>query len=493
MKKKIITVVLLAICCGAAAFGYRMIRDYEREKFDKQLVSPESVIEACLSSLEDGESTFHLDASIYNHIRTRKKDAGLLSERIITKYNQNLILQQAGSRDSFGAVAGTAMAVMSECEFSEPEKIIQIYEDEVYYRIKAATGEFNQQLWICLNQAASGLWYISEFSYKSPYDWTGNEPLTEKNKQFAELLAETITDEEIYRMFAALSATQLRGETAGTGFANPARLSWQEYLDFMFASMDPERLAAAYDQEQQCYRFPAEEIGRYVWNYLGWDEYENNAFHRYGYGQERYEIEDYLSETDETEVYVFSKELVDSVITYDSTGMQVIDKQVLENGRVRFEISYQEPGSAALLNTQQIEVRAMENGYRYISYYINEPGRESEGNRTINGFVNQPWNLAIAIHFDYQDNEEELKHQKQIMSSDFDAMNESLKHLTVGAEMDLNDLPETAEITDAWTIEAHNGRQRRMLEVYSLKDDSGSFLLLRNYALALTAGSSGGA
>ena len=78
-------------------------------------------------------------------------------------------------------------------------------------------------------------------------------------------------------MFVHASAMKLNDNLGWDGFHSPSELGWKAYLDFVLGSFDEAELAAAYDETLKSYIFTENEIGSYVWQYLGDDEYENNA------------------------------------------------------------------------------------------------------------------------------------------------------------------------------------------------------------------------
>lgn len=344
MKKpeKLLKVGIIIALAGAIAAGLHVYRNYEKHRFDRYLVSPEAVVEQCIKEIESESKTFPLKVSIYKYIKQKGKNGGAEPERLENRYNENLILRAAGSPDCFDAVVKSTLSLLRDYDFSEPEKIIQDAEDEVCYRVKASTENYNQELWIRLNQASNGLWYISEFTNRRLYEWDGNSPLTEKDKEFGEKLIQSITDEEICRMFTDISTTQLNGNSAGEGFLSPSELEWEAYLDFMLGSFDEAELAAAYDETQKSYIFTRNEIGNYVWKYLGDDEYENSALGSHGYTDDNEIVDAYSIVKEGRKVYAFPEKRVRDIKTYHQASMRVTNKEVLENGRAVFAIAYED-------------------------------------------------------------------------------------------------------------------------------------------------------
>mgnify|MGYP000933589539 CR=1 FL=1 len=140
---------------------------------------------------------------------------------------------------------------------------------------------------------------------------------------------------------------------------------------------------------------------------------------------------------------------------------------------------------------QRLEVRAMESGYRYLSYTVTQPERKSAGNRMIEQFIDKSWNMVFFYHFTYPEGSEDLETQSLRITKDSSALRESLRQFKAGEVIDMDALPEDARIMNAWLMEAENGLERRMLELYNLNSDH-DYLLLKSYYLTLTAGNSGG-
>jgi len=289
MKKsgELLKVGIVILLAGTIAAGIHIYRNYENHRFDKYLASPEDAVEQCIKEIGSGRNTFPQDVSIYKYVKQKGKNAGAEPEGLVNLYNENLILDKTSSPDRYSEVVERTLWELRYCSFSESEKIIQSAEDEVYYRVKASNEKYNEELWIRLNQASNGLWYISQFTNRQPYSWDGNAPLSEKNKEFGETLIQNITDEEICRMFVHASAMKLNDNLGWDGFHSPSELGWKAYLDFMLGSFDETELATAYDETLKSYIFTENEIGSYVWQYLGDDEYENNALGSYGYPHTR--------------------------------------------------------------------------------------------------------------------------------------------------------------------------------------------------------------
>lgn len=495
MKKsgELLKVGIVILLAGTIAAGIHIYRNYENHRFDKYLASPEDAVEQCIKEIGSGRNTFPQDVSIYKYVKQKGKNAGAEPEGLVNLYNENLILDKTSSPDRFSEVVERTLWELRYCSFSESEKMIQSAEDEVYYRVKASNEKYNEELWIRLNQASNGLWYISQFTNWQPYSWDGNAPLSEKNKEFGETLIQNITDEEICRMFVHASAMKLNDNLGWDGFHSPSELGWKAYLDFMLGSFDEAELATAYDETLKSYIFTENEIGSYVWQYLGDDEYENNALGSYGYPHTNDIAKEYIIMKNGKKVYAFPEERVLELKTYNQDCMRVTNKAVLENGRTLFEIAYEDTNAEpAVVNTQKMEVRAMESGYRYLSYVVIEPGKESEGNRILDEFAWKTWRIASVFHCIYEDGLEEPELKQRTKSSDFTSMKDSFKQLKVGEELNIEELPENARLTDAWTIEAENNRVRRELEMYSFEAQGNGYLLLRTYFVTLTAGGGNG-
>ena len=496
IKNIIITLLIVLGVAGTAAGIYAYL-DYDKHKYDQDLASPETAIEKCLINMTAEGNQFVTDTNLYTYLSKQRKEAGPQSQRIADRYNQNLILEQVGSIDSFSEIVKITAWQLRYCEFSEPEKIIQDFDDEVLYRIKASEEDYNQELWIRFNQAANGLWYISEFTNRPPYDWDGNSPLTEKNKEYAKQLIENITDDEIRTMAVWASAAGPSGDPEQSGFLSPSQLGWESYLNFMFGSLSEEELAAAYDAEAGCYRFTEAQIGSYIWTHLGDDEYENNALDSYGYPHGSHIAKEYIVTEEDGKYYTFTQEMVHAVKTFHPDCMVVTNREVLDNGRAVFEISYNNTDEATapettVVNYQRLEVRAMESGCRYLSYTVIQPEQKLAGNRMIEQFIDKSWNMVSLYHFTYPEGSEDPETQSLRIIKDFSALRESLRQFKAGEAIDIDALPEDARIMNAWLMEAENGRERRMLELYNLKAGDHDYLLLRSYYLTLTAGNSGG-
>ena len=494
MKIGIAIILLLA-----GIFNYR---NYTNHRYDEYLTSPEAVVVLCLEKIEAETKTFPQSVSLYKYMKWRGKEAGQESERLINLYNDNLILEEMDSPYCFSEIAKETLEMLPYCEVSEPEKIIQNTEDEVYYRVKIShenyevkgTREaYDEELWIRLNQASNGLWYISMFTARRPEDWNGNTSLTEKNKEFGEALIQNIKDEEIYQMFTDISATQLNGNSDGKGFFSP--VEWEEwacYLDFLFGSYDKAKLAASYDETRDCYLFTSEEVGRYIWDYLGEDEYENSALGPNGY-YDNYFVSRYEIKKDGQILLAFPKERVLDIKTYHPDCMRVTRKEVLENGRTMFEIAYEDTSvEPAIINTQRIEVRAMNSGYRYLSYFIIEQGKESEGNRILAEFTGKEWLTVKAQYYAYGGEAERPKRNFRGKFSDFDSLQNSLKQLKIGAEIKQEELPKDAELISSFEITAKSNELQRRLEMCCLEVEGEFYLLLRTYYTILTAGEGDG-
>lgn len=488
--KKFLAVILAIFFVAAAVIGIRQNREAEEHKYDQYLVSPEMVLEQCLQNMGDQSNPFVETANLYRYFTKRIKEAGPQPPRIAELFNQNLLLEKTDSPYRFNERVRTTLWQLRYCEFSEPEKILLEYEDEVCYRVKASSPTYNQELWIRMNQVSNGLWYVSEFANYPPYDWDGNAPLTEKNKVYAEKLIQEITDEDICQMFVHASAAKQTDRPGQKSFLSPAQLDWESYLNFTFGSMDEKELDEAYDEDTKSYIFVDRQIGLHVWNYLGSDEYENDALGSYGYPHGSQIAKEYSIRKS---IYSFPEEMVRGVETFHPEFMEVTNREVLDNGRAVFEIAYEDTESEpAIINRQRIEVRAMESGYRYLSYIVIEPGKESEGNRFIERFIERPWKTAGVQHCTYEAGNEEPTQRTRWLSSDFDDLRESLRQLKIGAELDIEDLPENARVMDVCAIESEYGRQTRKLDLYSFEADGQWYILVRTCYLTMTVGEGSG-
>lgn len=476
------------------------IRWFDSHKYDDYLNQPGDTVQKCIETLNLGSTVYPEEASLFTYMKNRRNKISEEPGELIRMYTYNRLLKGTGSFDSYEQILEDTLWHLRDCSFSDPQMIIPEKDGEVYYKVTAKDEETNRDLWLRLNQAGNGKWYISKFTDIYPDDWNGNAPLTENNKEWGEKFINTASDADICRMFSLVSASQLNSDDWNRGFSSPHQLPWEDFLCFYFASLSTEERNEAYNDETKCYRFTREQIGRRVWQYLGSDDYDRSALAPYGFphgGMQtlaEYAAEDGEEEVEEgEEVYDFPEQLVSEIKTFDTSYMTVTNKEVLDNGKVLLEIDYRNDGKEPQqINHQTLELRVLEQGYRYLSYSIIDQEHASEANRILEDFAWREWNLVTANHCTYKDGVEEPEITGNRLPSDYQDARDIVTSMALGEVIPYEELPDSARIIDALIIEAVSGDHKRNLEMYSIDNDGQSLLLLRTYNVDLVVGGNGG-
>lgn len=318
-NKLAVLVIAVAVIAAIAVIAWLWRSDYIH-RYEEYLDRPETAAMKCIEEINGDNEEYPFNISLFRYMKYRGSKAQEESNELKQIYVFNQVLEKYKSRDSFENLVEETLWVLRDYTFQEPERIVGendqsiLYKSQGYYVEKRREDPNNstsrlitethcEDLWLQFNQAADGNWYLTKFTYLAPYEWMGNEPLTEKNRECGAEFVGRVSEEEIYRLFYMASATQLNDVRWQRGFQSPRELSWEDYVYFYFASLDESEKAAAYDSENKCYRFTKEQIGRRVWEYLGKDENDKNAAESGGYPHGSIELEDYVVEWGEESGY----------------------------------------------------------------------------------------------------------------------------------------------------------------------------------------------
>lgn len=513
-KKQWIKILAAILILAAIGAGYAAYRYQKAHQYDEFLVNPEAAAGRCIRAVNEDEKEYPLEASLYSYMKYRRNKSTEEPPELRQMYILNKMKEDMGSIDGYKKRVEDVLWSLRYYTFSEPEKIIQEKENEVWFKsqgtyIEEHRAEMNNltselikeyqydDLWLRFNRASNGNWYLSNFTSAPPFDWAGNEPMTEKNREIGPSFAEQLSEEEIYHMFYMASAAQLNSDGWQRGFGAPYELGWENFLNFFFASLDESEKAEAYDEEGDCYRFSEEQIGRRVWQYLGEDENDKDATKYGGFPHGGQLLYEYKSE-EEPELFEFERKQIEETKTFDTDGMKLIKKEVLDSGMVLLEIAYQEKTDEEsqdtiepVKNRQILKVRPMEQGYRLLSYEIIEPGRESEANRIPGEFIWKNWTQVVASRYSYEEGEEEPTSDSRRLTGDYQDIREYLGNLTFGKMVDSGKLPETAKLIGSLGIEAKSGDLSRVYGVNQFEAEGKNYMVLESMDTELAIGSAG--
>lgn len=513
-KKRIWPYILVAAVVVLAAVASVVISRYRYfHRYDEFFIQPEIAAEKCIREVNNNTSKYTDEASIYYYLKHRGKKASEESLEIRKLFVYNQLLEGYNSFDSYGKLAEQTLWNLRDYTFSDPEKIIWEKNGTVYFKAQGSwENQYREEannltskliteyqyddLWTGFVKAANGNWYLSAFTYIPPYDWAGNEPLTEKNKEYGERFLEQVSEDEIYRLFSLASATQLTGQEWHRGFESPIELGWENFLNLFFASLNESEKEEAYDNDKECYRFTEEQIGRRVWEYLGRDENDKSAVKYDGFPHGSQLLADYIPEDGERETCEFPVQRLLDVKAYATDGMKLTNKELKENGVVLFEIDYQarageEDQEAPETNHQILELRAMEQGCRILSYQVIDEAHESEGNRLIEEFAWKQWNLVLPAHYSYENGTDEPEITRKQLTSDYGAARQCIQSMALGKTISTTEFPESAIVTDSISIEAESNGYKRVYDLYNMEAEGKNYLLIQAYGIELAIGNSG--
>ncbi|WP_294144799.1 hypothetical protein [uncultured Clostridium sp.] len=509
---------LIAAFVVLATAGFHRLDDYNFHKYDGYLETPESAALKCIEELNSGDGKYPKKVSLYHFIEKTGKGTSQEPEEVRRIYRYNQLMDALGARSGYDKMVESAWDSLHNFEFAEPVKVIWQDSGEILFKSrghrkvtrrdysyhegsKETEDDMYRDIWLGVIQASNGNWYLTRFTNEAPYDWEGNEPLTVKNREYGQAFIEEADNGEIFRLFTMASAACLNSDTARSGFLSPGELGAEDYLYFYLGTLEEPEWEAAHVREKKRYRFTDRQVGSRIWEYLGSDENYRNTVHEYSYPYGKNDTSAYEQEDWSSDSIVFTEEEISGMKLYSPDGMELVNRELLDNGMVLLEIEYREDISP-VTNYQRLKLRVMEEGCRILSYQIIDPGRESEGNRILEEVAWMPWDDAVAVRCEYEDGKDEPEiTQRWMNSEEAEPVRRGIRNMALGktVPMDLGDavsiqaVPASIMIKEFLYIRVKSGGHERRYELYHGLEEGKSRLVLLVLDNRLAVGSSGDA
>ncbi len=410
MKKKSIFSIFMIFLAAASTFigcsangSSGSVEALGIDRKNLNLITPDNTIELCLAAIKTGDKKVLKEIGLTHYVETLGDPIESESESTLKAYYSDRIAKEFHFAREFASYENTIKELSDICQdyiLSEPQRIVGGSDEEVDYKIVAESNgphyadEYYRDLWIKLNKANNGNWYVSRITKKIECDWFGNEKITEKSKEDAEKYLKQIDDASLLKLFEMASATQLNhNKTWQGGFQAPSQLSWQDITDFYIQSLSKEELDQCYDAGSGQYMLPVMEMGEVAAQYLSPDSHNLNEtyFFQNTYRGESEFLNQVTSLQSGEAVLGVTKDTAEELKYFPVQNMELTEKKVLPEGCIYLEaVCYNDGEEKEVLNHQKLMLWMSDYGIRYRSYEIIPPEREEKGNRFFGQFALMP-------------------------------------------------------------------------------------------------------